>query len=434
MNIKFITQNIISISLIILSLILFFFGFYIREISNGAANTDFQFHIWPLINDFNENYFFTLKNYLSYKEATFPFYHSFQSFFNPFKSSYIAFTFSNTILNLLILVIFFYYLKKKLINNEKFLIFVIPFIFLLSPWFRSTSYWGTTENFALFFLIPSCFYLNELFKNNQNLKINLLLTLFIALTIYSRQQFLFLAFTHISILIINRNIKNFLYICSIYALLAIPGLYTYYLWDAFSNLKNSTSASDYISLKNIFNNIPKISSLIFFYSIPILIINYKKFIDIFRTKKFILTFFSLLIVQYILFKDISYSEASAAGGGYLIKLNKIFFNNTMYFLIIISSFLFSLIFFFRKLINYKYFILLFFIFIIIGLPEYIYQEWFDPIYLIFYYMIIPYETIKDFKLDKKKSIYFLFFWEFLILITAMVYHHFYLDKPLFYSF
>ena len=44
------------------------------------------------------------------------------------------------------------------------------------------------------------------------------------------------------------------------------------------------------------------------------------------------------------------------------------------------------------------------------------------------------ETIKDFKLDKKKSIYFLFFWEFLILITAMVYHHFYLDKPLFYSF
>jgi hypothetical protein len=139
-------------------------------------------------------------------------------------------------------------------------------------------------------------------------------------------------------------------------------------------------------------------------------------------------------VQYILFKDISYSEASAAGGGYLIKLNKIYFNNTMYFLIVISSFLFSLILFFRKLINYKYFILLFFIFVIIGLPEYIYQEWFDPIYLIFYYMIIPYETIKDFKLDKKKSIYFLFFWEFLVLTTAVVYHHFYLDKPLFYSF
>ena len=150
-NIKF--NKIVVPILISLSVILFFCGFYFREISNGAAHTDFQLHIWPLINDFEANYIATLKNYLSYKEATFPFYHSIQSIFNPFKFNYISFAFSNTILNLFILIIFYYFLKKKFAFNESYLsILLIPFIFLLSPWFRSTSYWATTENFALFFL------------------------------------------------------------------------------------------------------------------------------------------------------------------------------------------------------------------------------------------------------------------------------------------
>jgi len=112
-NSKF--EKTISYALIILSIILFFLGFYLREISNGAAHTDFQLHIWLLINDFNENYFYTLKNYLEYKEATFPFYHTIQSLFNPFKSNYVYFSLFNSILNMLILYIFFYFLKKKLL-------------------------------------------------------------------------------------------------------------------------------------------------------------------------------------------------------------------------------------------------------------------------------------------------------------------------------
>ena len=60
-NSKF--EKTISYALIILSIILFFLGFSLREISNGAAHTDFQLHIWLLINDFNENYFYTLKGF-----------------------------------------------------------------------------------------------------------------------------------------------------------------------------------------------------------------------------------------------------------------------------------------------------------------------------------------------------------------------------------
>ena len=430
MNIK--SENIISLILICLSIVLYFFGFYFREISNGAAHTDFQLHIWLLINDFEKDYIGTLKKYLTYHEATFPFYHSIQSILNPFKSNYISFAFSNTILNLFILFIFYYYLKKKItLNNSNLSFFVLPFIFLLSPWFRSTSFWSTTENFALFFLIPACYYLFLLIKNQDNYKTNFLLTLFISLTIYSRQQFLFLALTHITILIISSDYKKLLNTFVYYFFLSLPGLYAYYLWGVFSDLNNATSASNYISLQNIFVNIPKISTLIFFYLIPIFFINFKTIIKILNFKEFLIYFTLAIFIEFILFQNINYGRM---GGGYIIKFNQIFFNNSIYFIILISSIFFSIIISLRKLINYKYYLLLLFIFLVIGLPKYLYQEWFDPIYLIFYYMLIPKEKLVLLKLDKTNSIYFLYFWELIILFVAIIYYHVYLKLPLFYSF
>ena len=106
-------ENLIVVICILLSIIFYFLGFFYREISNGAGHTDLQLHIWPLVNDFNENYVYTLKNYLSYKEATFPFFHTVQAFLNPFKQSYLMYCLSNTIFNLLILYIFFIFIKKK---------------------------------------------------------------------------------------------------------------------------------------------------------------------------------------------------------------------------------------------------------------------------------------------------------------------------------
>ena len=430
MNLK--SENIITLILISLSIIIYFVGFYFREISNGAAHTDFQLHIWPLINDFEKDYSGTLKNYLNYKEATFPFYHSIQSILNPFKSNYASFNFSNTIINLLILFIFYYFLKKKIsFNNSNLSIIIIPFIFLLSPWFRSTSFWSTTENFALFFLIPACYYLFLLIKDQDNYKTNFLLTLFISLAIYSRQQFLFLALTHISILIISGDYKKLLNTLIYYFFLSLPGIYTYYIWGVFSDLNNATSASDYISLQNIFVNIPKISTLIFFYLAPIFLINIKTIKKILNFKEFVIYFVLIIFIEYILFKNINYGKF---GGGYIIKFNQIFFNNSIYLIILISSIFFSTIICLRKLINYRYYLLLLFIFIVIGLPKYLYQEWFDPIYLIFYYMLIPEEKLVFLNLNKTKSVYFLYIWELIILFIAIIYYHLYLKLPIFYSF
>ena len=136
----------------ILILSFYLLGFYIREISNGAGHTDLQLHIWLLVNDFEKDLSNTFKNYLSYKEATFPFFHLFQALVNPFKTKVIYYCLSNTIFNLLILFIFYYFLKRKEIfkPNKNNLLILTVFIVLLSPWFRSSSYWGMTENFSLF--------------------------------------------------------------------------------------------------------------------------------------------------------------------------------------------------------------------------------------------------------------------------------------------
>ena len=99
MNYKLDTNKLIILLIILFTVIIYFLGFYFREISNGAGHTDLQLHIWPLINDFKNNYFDTLENYLSYREATFPFFHTLQSTFNPFVSHYIYFCLSNTIFN-----------------------------------------------------------------------------------------------------------------------------------------------------------------------------------------------------------------------------------------------------------------------------------------------------------------------------------------------
>ena len=52
--------NYFLISIILFS---YFFGFYIREISNGAGHLDLELHIWKIVTDLRQNYFETIKNY-----------------------------------------------------------------------------------------------------------------------------------------------------------------------------------------------------------------------------------------------------------------------------------------------------------------------------------------------------------------------------------
>ena len=174
-------------------LILYFLGFYFREVSNGGAVIDLG-HIWAVIQDLKINYLSTLKNYNSYNEGTFPFFHTMQAILNPYTKDIFSYRLSNTILNLFLVPMFIYFIRKRKYYIDN-IVFYIPLLFLISPWFRSTSYWGTTENLAFFFLIPALFFFEKILNENQiklfNLKHHLYLAALLTLATYCRQQYFF---------------------------------------------------------------------------------------------------------------------------------------------------------------------------------------------------------------------------------------------------
>ena len=420
-----------SLFLIFLLLSSYFLGFYLREITNGAGHIDLEHFIWLIVIDLKQDYFETIRNYQSYGEATFPFFHSFQSFFNPATKN-LFYCLNNTIFNLLIIFIFYQFLKLKRIDFENnFLVNLIPFIILLSPWFRSSSYWGMTENLSFFFLIPSLYFLNLLIQKKTSFKNNLILTVLISLTLYARQQFLFLAVFQILILLLNNNKKELIFTILIYSFLSLPGFYVLSIWGVFKDISQATSASGGLSLENMLLNVTKISSLFFFYSIPLVFINFSRFLKILFSKRCLLIFIIVLFIKYLLFNDINYPLKS---GGYIVKFNYFFLNNDPKLLILISSAFFAYIISIIKSNNYKYFLILPLIYLNYGFVNSVYQEWFDPLYLFTYYIFFSKDHIVNLRLNKNSTITFLFIWEFVILTIAYVYYHGIKKIPLFYTF
>ncbi len=428
-----IKKNKLSFLFILLILLSYFLGFYIREISNGAGHIDLEHHIWLVISDLRQDYFETIRNYQKarYAEATFPFFHSFQSFFNPATKN-ILYCLNNTIFNLLIILIFYYFLKLKKIEFENnFFVILIPFIVLLSPWFRSSSYWGMTENFPFFFLIPSLYFLDLLIKKKISFYKNILLTVLISLTLYARQQFIFLAVFHILLLILNQNKRDLIFTLIVYSFLSIPGFYVLFIWGVFNDISQATTQSSNLNIKNIYLSIPKISSLFFFYSIPIILINLSKFLKIFLSKKNLLIFTIIFIIKFFLYHDIEYSIKS---GGYIVKFSQFFLNNDPLLLILISSAFFAFIISVINLGNYKYFLILPLIYLNYGFVWSIYQEWFDPLYLFIYYIFFSRDHILNLRLNTSNTIKILFVWEFAVLMIALIYYHVINDIPFFYAF
>ena len=259
----------------------------------------------------------------------------------------------------------------------------------------------------------------------------MLLTFFISLTLYARQQFIFLALFHILLLILRRNKKDLFFTLIFYLILSMPGFYVLFIWGVFNDISQANTQSGNLDIKNIFLSIPKISSLFFFYSIPLILINFSKFFKIFLSKKNLMIFVIIFIIKFFLYHDIEYSIKS---GGYVVKFTQFFLNNDPSLLILISSAFFAFIISVINLDNYKYFLILPFIYLNYGFVWSIYQEWFDPLYLFIYYIFFSRDHISNLKLNTSNTIKILFAWEFVVLVIALIYYHGFKNIPFFYSF
>lgn len=420
--------------LIIFSISSFFIGFYFDENSAGAGSLNGDFtNVWQNLTTFlNYDLLEALdliklgdRNY--YASSRPPLLYILNSKFNPFVFSINSFIKSIFFLSLLGFVLFYYLLKIKFHNKQKKLVILISSCLLLSPYYRTSSYWGLEENYGLISVIVSLyFYNNLLFKTNSDSNYLFhkifFMSFFSSLSVYFDQKLLIVPFLIlISFLKSNLNNKEKKYLILFYFIFSIPYIYLISEW------KNIVPPGDAgvrsVGTSFFYYHPVYTSTMIAFYLVPLIFFkknlfnNFKLLItDKFYIKLFFIYFLYLL---YLLFFHDFNSEA-LIGKGIIHKFSNKFIENILLkklFIYFFSfcSFVLILIFIKKNLIKSLFII---FLFLMSSFTYPLQQEYFDPIILIMFFGILEKKII----LNKTNSI-FLFCYLALFLITANIYYN-----------
>ena len=99
-------KNVLKYSYLLIVILLYFIGFFLRENIAGGAEADFLDLTWPLISAFKINFLDTLLNYGSFGEGNLPLFHILNAYFNPFNYSQFVFQGSITAISFLNVVFF----------------------------------------------------------------------------------------------------------------------------------------------------------------------------------------------------------------------------------------------------------------------------------------------------------------------------------------
>ena len=142
--------------LIFLSIFSFFLGFIYGENSAGAGtlNNDFQ-NVWKnlhtfLYNDLSRAIEFTATaDGKYYTSSRTPLIYILNSLFNPFVETKMSFIKSIFVFSLTIPFFFYLCLKQKFNKEQSVLLILISSIICLSPYFRTSAYWGLEENYGI---------------------------------------------------------------------------------------------------------------------------------------------------------------------------------------------------------------------------------------------------------------------------------------------
>ena len=130
---------------------------------------------------------------------------------------------------------FFYSLRKIYINHiNNFYIFILSSIILLSPYFRTSSFWGLEENFGIFATIVSVIFFNKIkSEQNKNKTINIFFVVFFSsLCVYFDQKLLIITlYFYLSFLLSKKfSLQDKISSTILYFVFSIPFLYLIYIW------------------------------------------------------------------------------------------------------------------------------------------------------------------------------------------------------------
>ena len=135
----------------------FFVGYFLRENASGGG-LEFYNLSWPIINSFKKDFLYTINNYGTFNDGSFPLAHIINAYINPFSDNISSFQLSITFCSFVIFIILAMVLKRSFKNINYEDILLISSTLLLLPFFRTSAFWGKPENFSWLFCILSLYF------------------------------------------------------------------------------------------------------------------------------------------------------------------------------------------------------------------------------------------------------------------------------------
>jgi len=425
-------------ALIIASYVL---GFYYNEnsIGSGGYSGDFAW-MWENFEIFkNENLLQAVKSNDFFGNRTALLY-ILNIYLNPFINDIDSYRLSITAFSLFASYILFLCIREKYENIDTEIIGLLSLIILLSPFFRTSSFWGMETQYGIISSLVSILFFLKDKKLNNGSYYNIFLSIFFSsVTVYFDLKLVIIPiFIYLNILFSNLNNKLKFFSTISYLILALPYFFLILLWDGIvpvaTQQANPLQVTHLIGAKFHMVNFLFATNILGFYLFPFLIL--KKDIFNFNSVKNlsnILNFSILLLFIIYLFYFINadlydYVDmiSREKGGykdfwglGYSAKLSNILFENRFFsillnLIIYIISVLIIILFINSNYINF--FLVLFFLILSITLFP-LMQEYFDP-----YIYIISILLVKNKYYFSFKRCGLIFFYYSSILTSSIIFY------------
>jgi len=377
-------------------------GFYLNEnsIGSGGLNGDLVW-MWKNFELFKNNSLIQAIHHKDFFGNRTPLLYIINIFFNPFVNDIYFYRLSITLFSLVGPIIFYSCLRKKYKNVDKEILLLISSLILLSPFYRTTAYWGMEINYGIITILITLNYFILVSQNNKNysLKNIFLLIFFSSLAVYFDQKLIIIPILiFLKIILKKDQLKIKITTVFLYFLFALPYVYLLFIWGGIvppkTQLGNPNTITNISRINNLyFYHLGYASTIIGFYFFPFLFMKENNFFIIikeffFKKKNY---FFVLISLLYIFFLILNYSFKNYTVDNYWIGLglvNKIslflfsslghqeIFTYVSFFL----SWLIIIIILENKIYNIS---ILFYFFLTAVLVWPLMQEYFDPIIIIF---------------------------------------------------
>ena len=410
--IKNIHYKYFSFFLIILSISSYFIGFIYGENSAGAGtfNGDFE-HLWKNLQTFINNDLSVAIGFTSnldaenYQSSRTPLVYIFHKLFNPFTENKVSFVRSVFAFSLLAPILFYLCLKQKFRETENLILILISCTIFLSPYFRTSAFWGLEENFGIVFLLLSFFFLSK-FLSNENKVINyylLFLTAFLssACLYFDQKLAIIPLICFLQIYFSNKSAKLKILSILFYFIFSLPYMYLITIWG---NIIPAVDADVRgIGDQLYFSHLGYASTIIAFYLLPIIFCKKENFSTLlkkfFRSKKnyYLISIFFVYFLYLLFFYE--YESEVKLGKGFIHKtaillFDQIFLQKVFIYISFFISWLIILIYLENNLKNY---LIIFYFFLISIIIWPIFQEYFDPLIILMVFTFFNSKLILNYK-------------------------------------